>query len=78
MKPAPFEYFAPTSVEETCALLSRFGSYAYDGGEGGAICAPPTITNAISDALGVKITEQPLPPTRILELMGAIMPDEDA
>jgi carbon-monoxide dehydrogenase large subunit len=41
-------------------------------GEGGAICAPPAIANAISDALGVKITEQPLPPTRILELMGAI------
>jgi carbon-monoxide dehydrogenase large subunit len=41
-------------------------------GEGGAICAPPAIVNAISDALGVKITEQPLPPTRILELMGAI------
>jgi hypothetical protein len=32
----------------------------------------PAIVNAISDALGVKITEQPLPPTRILELMGAI------
>jgi len=41
-------------------------------GEGGAICAPPAIINAISDALGVKITQQPLPPTRILELMGAI------
>ena len=25
MKPAPFDYFAPTSVEETCALLSRYG-----------------------------------------------------
>ena len=41
-------------------------------GEGGAICAPPALTNAISDALGVKITQQPLTPTRILELMGAI------
>ncbi len=41
-------------------------------GEGGAICAPPAIINAISDALGVKITQQPLPPARILELMGAI------
>ncbi len=28
MKPAPFEYFAPTSVEETCALLARFGDDA--------------------------------------------------
>ena len=25
MKPAPFDYFAPTSVEETCALLARYG-----------------------------------------------------
>lgn len=41
-------------------------------GEGGAICAPPALINAISDALGVKITQQPLTPTRILELMGAI------
>jgi carbon-monoxide dehydrogenase large subunit len=41
-------------------------------GEGGAICAPPAITNAIANALGVTITQQPLTPTRILELMGAI------
>jgi carbon-monoxide dehydrogenase large subunit len=44
-------------------------------GEGGAICAPAALTNAIEDALaplGVKITEQYLPPSRILELIGAI------
>jgi carbon-monoxide dehydrogenase large subunit len=41
-------------------------------GEGGAICAPPAITNAISDALGVPITQLPLTPTRILELLGVI------
>ncbi len=41
-------------------------------GEGGAICAPPAITNAISDALGAKITQLPITPTRILEFMGAI------
>ena len=28
MKPAPFVYFAPTSVEETCALLARYGDNA--------------------------------------------------
>jgi carbon-monoxide dehydrogenase medium subunit len=28
MKPAPFEYFAPTSVEETHALLTRYGDDA--------------------------------------------------
>jgi aerobic carbon-monoxide dehydrogenase large subunit len=43
-------------------------------GEGGAICAPPAIINAVSDALDVKITQQPLTPTRILELIGAIPP----
>ncbi|MGH9001229.1 MAG: xanthine dehydrogenase family protein molybdopterin-binding subunit [Acidimicrobiia bacterium] len=44
-------------------------------GEGGMIGAPAAITNAIEDALadlGVRITEQHLPPTRILELAGII------
>jgi aerobic carbon-monoxide dehydrogenase large subunit len=44
-------------------------------GEGGALVAPAALTNAIEDALaplGVKITEQWLPPSRILELTGAI------
>jgi carbon-monoxide dehydrogenase large subunit len=44
-------------------------------GEGGAIGAPAAVTNAIEDALlpfGVKITDQYLPPARILELVGAI------
>jgi carbon-monoxide dehydrogenase large subunit len=44
-------------------------------GEGGMIGAPAAITNAIEDALahlGVTVTEQHLPPTRILELMKVI------
>ncbi|MBV9282328.1 MAG: xanthine dehydrogenase family protein [Chloroflexi bacterium] len=44
-------------------------------GEGGAILAPPALTNAIEDALspfGVKITTLPLTPTRILELIGGL------
>jgi carbon-monoxide dehydrogenase large subunit len=44
-------------------------------GEGGAIAAPAALTNAIEDALaplGVKITEQWLPPSRILELTGSL------
>jgi aerobic carbon-monoxide dehydrogenase large subunit len=44
-------------------------------GEGGMIVAPAALTNAIEDALahlGVRITEQYLPPTRILELAGVI------
>ena len=47
-------------------------------GEGGMIVAPAALTNAIEDALahlGVRITEQHLPPTRILELAGVIPPD---
>lgn len=44
-------------------------------GEGGMIAAPAAITNAIEDALahlGVRITEQHLPPARILELAGVV------
>jgi carbon-monoxide dehydrogenase large subunit len=44
-------------------------------GEGGMIVAPPTICNAIEDALaplGAEVREQHLPPLRILELIGAI------
>jgi carbon-monoxide dehydrogenase large subunit len=47
-------------------------------GEGGLIGAPAAITNAIEDALadlGVRITEQHLPPARILELAGVIPAD---
>ena len=55
----------PTSIEAN-----------YRGvGEGGMVAAPAAITNAIEDALahlGVTITEQHLPPTRILELAGVI------
>ena len=45
-------------------------------GEGGAICAPAALLNAVRDALaplGVSITEQPLSPDRVLRLInGAI------
>jgi carbon-monoxide dehydrogenase large subunit len=42
-------------------------------GEGGAIIGPPTLVNAIADALapfGARCTDLPLTPTRILELIG--------
>jgi carbon-monoxide dehydrogenase large subunit len=41
-------------------------------GEGGAIGSPPAVFNAVADALAlrnVKITEQPLTPSRILEAL---------
>ena len=75
------DYLIPTSMEipdievhhiETPSTIEA----NYRGvGEGGMIGAPPAITNAIEDALahlGVTITEQYLPPTRILELAGVI------
>jgi carbon-monoxide dehydrogenase large subunit len=51
------------------------GGIDYRGvGEGGAIGAPAALTGAIEDALahlGVRITEQHLPPGRVLELIDA-------
>jgi aerobic carbon-monoxide dehydrogenase large subunit len=50
-------------------------------GEGGMIVAPPTIVNAIEDALspfGVRIYEQHLPPARILELIAAADSEQEA
>jgi carbon-monoxide dehydrogenase large subunit len=41
-------------------------------GEGGAICAPAALLNAVRDALaplGVAVTEQPLSPDRVLQLI---------
>jgi aerobic carbon-monoxide dehydrogenase large subunit len=77
------DYLIPTSMEipeieihhiETPSTIEA----NYRGvGEGGMIGAPAALTNAIEDALahlGVTITEQHLPPTRILELAGVIPP----
>jgi carbon-monoxide dehydrogenase large subunit len=44
-------------------------------GESGMVMAPAALTNAIEDALrplGVRVTEVPLTPTRLLELMGEL------
>ena len=44
-------------------------------GEGGAIGSPPAVFNAVADALallGVKVTEQPLTPSRVLALISAM------
>jgi carbon-monoxide dehydrogenase large subunit len=75
------DYLLPTAMEipeieihhvETPSAIAA----NYRGvGEGGMIAAPAAVTNAIEDALahlGVRITEQHLPPTRILELAGVI------
>jgi carbon-monoxide dehydrogenase large subunit len=47
-------------------------------GEGGMIVAPAAITNAIEDALapfGVRVTQQHLPPDRVVELATSTPPD---
>jgi carbon-monoxide dehydrogenase large subunit len=75
------DYLIPTAVEipdiEIHHLATPSDVFAnYRGvGEGGMIGAPAALTNAIEDALadlGVRITEQHLPPARILELAGII------
>jgi carbon-monoxide dehydrogenase large subunit len=75
------DYLIPTAMEipfiEVHHLETPSDVFAnYRGvGEGGMIGAPAAITSAIEDALsdlGVRITEQYLPPSRILELAGVI------
>jgi carbon-monoxide dehydrogenase large subunit len=76
------DYLMPTTVDIPRIEISHLQSVPLDPdvnfrgvGEGGMIVAPATVCNAIEDALtpfGVKITEQHLPPARILELIGTI------
>ena len=73
------DYLVPTVIEIPAIEIEHLKTPPISPvnfrGEGRAICAPPAFVNAFSDALGIKISEQPLPPTRILELLGAI-PEE--
>jgi carbon-monoxide dehydrogenase large subunit len=75
------DYLLPTAMEIPTIEVEHLEVPTADEvasrgvGEGGAIAAPPALTNAIEDALsqlGVRIGEQYLPPSRILELIGAI------
>ncbi|HEY2304164.1 MAG TPA: xanthine dehydrogenase family protein molybdopterin-binding subunit [Acidimicrobiales bacterium] len=76
------DYLMPTAVDIPRIEISHLQTVPLDPdvnfrgvGEGGMIVAPVTMCNAIEDALapfGVRITEQHLPPARILELIGAI------
>jgi carbon-monoxide dehydrogenase large subunit len=75
------DYLIPTAMEipeiEIHHIETPSDVFAnYRGvGEGGMIGAPAAVTSAIEDALadlGVRITEQHLPPARILELAGVI------
>jgi carbon-monoxide dehydrogenase large subunit len=75
------EYLVPTASEIPTIDIDHLETPSMDPvnfrgvGEGGALCAPATVANAVADALapfGSRITEQPLTPTAILKLMGVI------
>jgi len=69
------DYLLPGSMEvpriEITHLESDLYEVDYRGvGEGGTIAAPPAVVNAVADALGgVAVTQLPLTPARVLELL---------
>jgi carbon-monoxide dehydrogenase large subunit len=78
------DYLLPTATEVPPIEIEHLQTIPLDAdvnfrgvGEGGMIVAPPTLCNAIEDAIspfGAKVYEQHLPPSRLLELIGAIEP----
>jgi len=78
------DYLMPTACDVPRIEIEHLETVPLDAdvnfrgvGEGGMIVAPPTIVNAIEDALapfGVRIYEQHLPPARILELIAEADP----
>ncbi len=75
------DYLVPTAMEIPTIEIEHLesdpdGEFGFRGvGEGGAIVAPATLTNAIEDALlpfGGQVREMYLPPARVLELAGLI------
>ncbi len=75
------DYLVPTACDVPRIEIEHLETVPLDAdvnfrgvGEGGMIVAPPTLVSAIEDALsafGVRIYEQHLPPSRILELIDA-------
>jgi len=80
------DYLVPTACDVPRIEIEHLETVPTDAdvnfrgvGEGGMIVAPPTLVNAIEDALspfGVRIHEQHLPPSRILELIEAADPGQ--
>jgi carbon-monoxide dehydrogenase large subunit len=76
------DYLMPTTLDVPAIEIVHLETVPLDPdvnfrcvGEGGMIVAPATLCSAIEDALspfGVTITEQHLPPARLLELIGTI------
>jgi hypothetical protein len=73
------DYLLPTACDISRIEIEHLETVPLDAdvnfrgvGQGGMIVAPPTVVSAIEDALapfGVRIYEQHLPPSRILELI---------
>jgi aerobic carbon-monoxide dehydrogenase large subunit len=82
------DYLLPTACDIPRIEIAHLETVPLDAdvnfrgvGEGGMIVAPPTMVNAIEDALspfGVRIYEQHLPPARILELIAEAAPGQQA
>jgi carbon-monoxide dehydrogenase large subunit len=77
------DYLLPTmtdvpAIEHVHVETPSPGPGGYKGvGEGGAIGAPPAVANAVADALapfGVAVTEIPVTPTMIVDLVAAATP----
>jgi aerobic carbon-monoxide dehydrogenase large subunit len=75
------DYLLPTAAEIPPIEIEHLetdpeGEIGFRGvGEGGAIVAPATLTNAIEDALlplGAQVREQHLPPAKVLEIAGLV------
>lgn len=76
------DYLLPTTTEVPRIEIHHLQTVPLDPdvnfrgvGEGGMIVAPATLCNAIEDALspfGVRIYEQHLPPSRLLEIAGVV------
>jgi len=80
------DYLLPTAVDIPELEIHHLETPGLDDldfrgvGEGGAVCAPATLTNAIADALrpfGAVVRDQHLPPARVLELCGTVPADRD-
>jgi aerobic carbon-monoxide dehydrogenase large subunit len=78
------DYLLPTTAEVPRIEIHHLETVPLDRdvnfrgvGEGGMIVAPAALCNAIEDALtpfGVRIHEQHLPPSRLLEIAGVVAP----
>jgi carbon-monoxide dehydrogenase large subunit len=78
------DYLVPTAAEVPVIEHGHIetpsrGPGGYKGvGEGGAIGAPPAVVNAVADALapfGIELTELPLTPNRLVDLIQGRTPD---